>query len=212
MWHNCFSRVTGYKQRFIHAYVTRSPPIGIAKLSEVFMNTALCTLHASAQKTKIKVCYEIKVCVLIGPRWCLSAASPGPIKIQIVKERPPHVHPWHCIQWVLKQIMNFQNLLFYALSEVFDNYRSSCPVHKKIPVLHLEWESNMCLSLIEGMCVGMRKHRHFPQSPDKKKPSKYSNSSINCVCFGLHAACMYPSLDLSHFRPLSWCGHLDFLP
>ena len=29
---------TGYYQRFIHPHVTRSPPIGIAKLSEVFMN------------------------------------------------------------------------------------------------------------------------------------------------------------------------------
>ena len=65
MLHNCFSRCsrpigmkklsyknrcklachahvstlfTGHKQRFIHTHVTRSPPIGIAKLSEVFMN------------------------------------------------------------------------------------------------------------------------------------------------------------------------------
>ena len=64
MWHNCFSRCsrpigmkklsyknrckvachaheltlfTGHKQMFIHTHVTRSPPIGIAKLSEVFM-------------------------------------------------------------------------------------------------------------------------------------------------------------------------------
>ena len=32
---------TGHKQRFIHTHVTRSPPIGIAKLSEVFMNVLL---------------------------------------------------------------------------------------------------------------------------------------------------------------------------
>ena len=32
---------TGHKQRFIHTHVTRSPPIGIAKLSEVFMNVPL---------------------------------------------------------------------------------------------------------------------------------------------------------------------------
>ena len=31
---------TGLKQRFIHTQVTRSPPIGIAKLCEVFMNYA----------------------------------------------------------------------------------------------------------------------------------------------------------------------------
>ena len=68
MWHNCFSRCsrsigmkklsykhmcklacrahvstlfTGHKQRFIHNHVTRSPPIGIAKLSEVFRNLFL---------------------------------------------------------------------------------------------------------------------------------------------------------------------------
>ena len=68
MWHNCFSRCsrpigmkklsyknrckvachaheltlfTGHKQRFIHIHVTCSPPIGIAKLSEVFMNLFL---------------------------------------------------------------------------------------------------------------------------------------------------------------------------
>ena len=65
MWHNCFSRCsrpigmkklsyknrckvachaheltlfTGHKQMFLHTHLTRSPPIGIAKLSEVFMN------------------------------------------------------------------------------------------------------------------------------------------------------------------------------
>ena len=54
-WRNCLiitgasSRVTahvstlftGHKQRFIHSHVTRSPPIGIEKLSEVFMNRSL---------------------------------------------------------------------------------------------------------------------------------------------------------------------------
>ena len=30
--------ITGHYQRFIHPNVTRSPPTGIAKLSEVFMN------------------------------------------------------------------------------------------------------------------------------------------------------------------------------
>ena len=29
---------TGHKQKFIHTHMMRSPPIGIAKLSEVFMN------------------------------------------------------------------------------------------------------------------------------------------------------------------------------
>ena len=34
---------TGHEQRFIHTHVTRSPPIGIAKLSVVFMNQQLQT-------------------------------------------------------------------------------------------------------------------------------------------------------------------------
>ena len=32
---------TGHKQRFLHTLMTRSPPIGIAKLSEVSMNDIL---------------------------------------------------------------------------------------------------------------------------------------------------------------------------
>ena len=58
MWHNGSSRCsqpigmkklsrsqpvinTGHYQRFKHPHVTRSPPIGIAKLTEVFMNICL---------------------------------------------------------------------------------------------------------------------------------------------------------------------------
>ena len=72
MWRNCFSRCsrpigmkklsnnnrckvachaheltlfTGHKQRFIHTHLMRSPPIVIAKLSEVLMNITCITLQ-----------------------------------------------------------------------------------------------------------------------------------------------------------------------
>ena len=46
----------GHKQRFIHTHVTRSPPIGIAKLSEVFMNA--CVKENSPKPRSVSLAFD----------------------------------------------------------------------------------------------------------------------------------------------------------
>ena len=64
MFQNFF---TGHKQRFIHTHVTRSPIIGIAKLSEVFINDSspLSEGHRYILKPGVNLINEI-VLVLVN--------------------------------------------------------------------------------------------------------------------------------------------------
>ena len=70
--------------RFIHTHVTRSPPIGRAKLSEVFMNAGLEKLHAWVlikchflikKNTKHQTATYVKLQHALSMLYCLLKSS-----------------------------------------------------------------------------------------------------------------------------------------
>ena len=117
----------GHKQRFIHTHVTRSPPIGIAKLSEVFMNYPFmlcCHLNHWEWLFGLKR----QVIVILSPTLLLEYYCSEPFEIIL-----PELH----------QALSIRNQQKY-LDKVYS------PKNKLVWSMERKFPSSMCLKETEN--------------------------------------------------------------